>query len=96
MRQKMRVTRTIRTTVEEKDWKSCPTCVMQVLLAFEEPDVLFKRQGGRESLNSLESLALIEDAFYSFFSFFTKTKEDCLPFRCRTPGIWAGSNFCTR
>lgn len=32
MRQKMRVTRTISTSVEEKDWKSCcPTCVMQVL-----------------------------------------------------------------
>lgn len=31
MRQKMRVTRTISTSVEEKDWKSCcPTCVMQV------------------------------------------------------------------
>lgn len=33
MRQKMRVTRTISTSVEEKDWKSCcPTCVMQVPL----------------------------------------------------------------
>lgn len=63
IRQKMRVTKTIKTTVEEKDWKSCPTCTMQVLLALEEPDVLFKRQGGRESLNSLESLALIEEAF---------------------------------
>lgn len=31
MRQKIRVTRTISTSVEEKDWKSCcPTCVMQV------------------------------------------------------------------
>lgn len=31
MRQKMRVTRTISTSVEEKDWKSCcPTCEMQV------------------------------------------------------------------
>lgn len=36
--------------------------MMQVLLAFEVADVLFRRQGGSDSLNSLESLALIEEA----------------------------------
>lgn len=35
---------------------------MQVLLVFKVADVLFRRQGGRDSLNSLESLALIEEA----------------------------------
>lgn len=62
IRQEMRVTRTIKTKVEENDWKSCPTCVMQVLLLpFEEdPEVLFKRQGGKESRSSLESMALME------------------------------------
>lgn len=74
MRQKMRVTRTISTSVDEKDWKSCcPTCVMQVPppapelripallppLALWEAKVRFRRQGGRASLSSFGALALI-------------------------------------
>lgn len=74
MRQKMRVTRTISTSVDEKDWKSCcPTCVMQVPPPAPEPrtpallpplalwgaKVRFRRQGGSASLSSLGALALI-------------------------------------
>lgn len=75
MRQKIRVTRTISTSVEEKDWKSCcPTCVMQVPpplppapgpralawpLALGEAKVRLRRHGGSASLSSLGALALI-------------------------------------
>lgn len=74
MRQKMRVTRTISTSVEEKDWKSCcPTCVMQVPLpapgpralalplplALGEAKVRLRRHGGSASLSSFGALALI-------------------------------------
>lgn len=74
MRQKMRVTRTISTSVDEKDWKSCcPTCVMQVPppapelrtpallppLALWEAKVRLRRQGGSASLSSFGALALI-------------------------------------
>lgn len=72
MRQKMRVTRTISTSVEEKDWKSCcPTCVMQVppapglrALALLPPawgaaKVRLRRQGGSASLSSLGARALM-------------------------------------
>lgn len=71
MRQKMRVTSTISTSVEEKDWKSCcPTCVMQVppgprVLALRPPlalgaaKVRLRRQGGSASLSSLGARALM-------------------------------------
>lgn len=74
MRQKMRVTRTISTSVEEKDWKSCcPTCITQVPppapgpraltlplpLALGEAKVRLRRHGGSASLSSLGALALI-------------------------------------
>lgn len=67
IRQQMRATKTIKTKVDEKDWKNCPICVMQVLLALEVPDVLFKRQGGRERLDPLDSSALIEEGRFAWF-----------------------------
>lgn len=75
IRQQMRVTKTIKTKVDEKDWKNCPICVMQVLLALEEPEVQFKRQGGRERLDPLDSSALIEEARLCLVSF--PLKDGC-------------------
>lgn len=52
---------------------------MQVLLVFKVAgDVLFRRQGGRDSLNSLESLALIEEA---------SEDEDLPPPSLKTPKL---------